>query len=222
MMTEKRENQTFERAFDVIQLTAPFHENRKRSIALELAVAHREIQHDRLELAEQQHELKSEKLLGKLELSVVRRQHSDGHVESPNATEDCQSDERNEVEDYVVKRLDVLDVNQIQGDEDGNVSDWHLKDQKAEEVKLVSETRKSFSMSTSLSGDFRLSLGYLRPAKRTAATERRRPECESFLARHRDEVALALDVNHAQPADKSFVSSVLDPTTTLTDKVDTM
>lgn len=71
----------------------------------------------------------------------MRRQHSDGHVESPNAAEDCQCNEGNEEEDYVVERLNVLDVNQIQCEEDCNVSDWHLKDQKAEEVEFVSITR---------------------------------------------------------------------------------
>jgi hypothetical protein len=135
--------------FHSTQLTVSLHQDRERAVALSHVLAHDEIQKNRLKLAKYQNQLKSEILLGKLEISEVRRQHSDGHVESPNATDDCQCNERNEEQDYVVERLNVLDVNQIQCEEDCNVSDWHLKDQEAEEVELVPGTRKAFDADTS-------------------------------------------------------------------------
>lgn len=108
----------------------------KRPLAIHNHVLQCQIKQDRLQLAENQHELETEKLLEEIQVRVVWHDHSDGDLKSPNAEDDCSSDERHKEHHDVVDCIWTLDRDQIQGQKDDDMDNGHLKDEEAKNSEL--------------------------------------------------------------------------------------
>lgn len=118
--------------------TASFHNDRERPITRRYQLLQDDVQENRLDFAEKQHQLEGKVSLRKFQTCVMGRDHSDGQIEAPNATENCQCNEWNEIRKNFVEGLGTFQENNVQRQENQDVADRHLNYQESKEVELFS------------------------------------------------------------------------------------
>lgn len=119
-----------------------FDDDRERPLTRCYQSLHQNVQEYRLNLAEEQNQLKGKILLRHFQASVMWSHHPNRNVEAPNTAKNCDSNEWNEVQDDIIKCFDVLNRNHVQDEKNCDVSDRHLKDQESQEVELLPEITK--------------------------------------------------------------------------------
>jgi hypothetical protein len=100
-----------------------------------------DIQQQRLKLKKNQTKLERDELLQQFEMGVVRGNHANCYLESPNAEDDRECDEGNEVDQDFVGCGRALSRHNVENQEDDHMNDCHLQYQEAENSELLSESR---------------------------------------------------------------------------------